>query len=169
MDRVTPEALELLQRYPWPGNVRELQSILKQAILQANGPVLLADGLPSAVRAGAADTVPTTSVEASNFVPLLTRFVETRLQAGSTEVHDEVLALVERTLLLQTLRHTGGNQSQAAHILGMTRKTLRAKLEALGISVGQTTLIEEAGNLKSSSRIPLHEPDAPAPYSAPLF
>jgi two-component system nitrogen regulation response regulator GlnG len=147
VDRVTPEALELLQRYPWPGNVRELQSILKQAILQANGPVLLADGLPPAVRAGAADTVSTTSVEAPDLVPLLTRFIENRLQAGSTKVHGDVLALVERTLFLQTLRHTGGNQSQAAHILGMTRKTLRAKLEALGISVGQTTSIEEAGNL----------------------
>jgi two-component system nitrogen regulation response regulator GlnG len=108
---------------------------------------LLAEGLPPAVRAGTADTVPTTSVEGSDFVPLLTRFVETRLQAGSTEVHDEVLALVERTLFLQTLRHTGGNQSKAAHILGTTRKTLRAKLAALGIAVGQTTSIEEAGNL----------------------
>jgi nitrogen regulation protein NR(I) len=137
VDRVTPEALELLQRYPWPGNVRELQSILKQAILQAQGPVLVADGLPPAVRAGAADTVPTTSVEALDFVGLLTRFVENRLQAGSTKVHDDVLALVERTLFLQTLRHTGGNQSRAAHVLGITRKTLRAKLDSLGVSVGQ--------------------------------
>ncbi len=135
--------LELFQRYPWPGNVRELQSILKQAILQANGPVLLADGLPPAVRAGAADTVPTTSVEAVDFVALLTRFVENRLQAGSTKLHDEVTALVERTLFLQTLRHTGVNQSRAAHILGITRKTLRAKLDSLGISVGQATSIEE--------------------------
>ncbi len=59
-----------------------------------------------------------------------------RLQAGSTKVHDEVLALVERTLFLQTLRHMGDNQSQAARILGMTRKALRAKLDSLGISVG---------------------------------
>jgi two-component system nitrogen regulation response regulator GlnG len=53
VDRVTPEALELLQRYPWPGNVRELQSVLKQAILQATGPVLVANCFPQAVLARA--------------------------------------------------------------------------------------------------------------------
>jgi DNA-binding NtrC family response regulator len=143
MDGITPEALELLQRYPWPGNVRELQSILKQAILRAHGPVLLPDCLPAAVRAGAADTVPTTSVDEADFVVLLTRFIENRLQAGSTNLHDEVFALVERHLVLQVLRHTGGNQSQAARILGLTRKTLRARLDSLGISFLHSTSIEE--------------------------
>src|SRR5262249_32120868 len=53
VDRITPEALELLQRYPWPGNVRELQSVLKQAILQATGPVLNPSCFPPVVLAGA--------------------------------------------------------------------------------------------------------------------
>ncbi len=44
-----PDTLELLRRYPWPGNVRELQSVLKQALLQAAGPVLLPDFLPPSV------------------------------------------------------------------------------------------------------------------------
>ena len=43
---VAPEALERLRGYSWPGNVRELQSVLKQAILRAHGPVLLPDFLP---------------------------------------------------------------------------------------------------------------------------
>src|SRR5262249_50612889 len=38
---ITPEALELLRSYPWPGNIRELQGVLKQAILQATGTVLI--------------------------------------------------------------------------------------------------------------------------------
>src|SRR5947209_1906478 len=45
-----PEALDLLRRHPWPGNVRELQSVVKQALLQTTGPVLLADFLPVGVR-----------------------------------------------------------------------------------------------------------------------
>jgi two-component system, NtrC family, nitrogen regulation response regulator GlnG len=44
--QVAPEALEVLRRYPWPGNLRELQSVLRQALLRAQGPVLLADFLP---------------------------------------------------------------------------------------------------------------------------
>src|SRR5262245_33751521 len=43
---VAPEALERLRRYPWPGNIRELQSTLKQALLQATGPILLPAFLP---------------------------------------------------------------------------------------------------------------------------
>src|SRR6266568_4445258 len=43
---VTPEGLERLRGYPWPGNVRELQSVLKQALLKASGPVLLPAYLP---------------------------------------------------------------------------------------------------------------------------
>ena len=43
---VAPEALERLRGYPWPGNIRELQSVLKQALLRAHGPVLLPAFLP---------------------------------------------------------------------------------------------------------------------------
>src|SRR5215471_16625500 len=43
---VAPEALERLRGYSWPGNVRELQSVLKQALLRAHGPVLLPEFLP---------------------------------------------------------------------------------------------------------------------------
>src|SRR5438876_269862 len=43
---VAPEALERLRHYPWPGNIRELQSVLKQALLQASGAVLLPAFLP---------------------------------------------------------------------------------------------------------------------------
>ena len=41
-----PETMELLRGYPWPGNIRELQSVFKQAMLRASGPVLLPDFLP---------------------------------------------------------------------------------------------------------------------------
>src|SRR5262249_9609921 len=47
---ITPEALELLQRYPWPGNIRELQGVLKQSLLQATGTVLIPAFLPESLR-----------------------------------------------------------------------------------------------------------------------
>src|SRR5262249_4451141 len=53
---VAPEALAALEAYPWPGNVRELQSVLKQALLQMRGTVLLADFLPARVRGGQPET-----------------------------------------------------------------------------------------------------------------
>src|SRR5437588_4161101 len=49
---VAPEALERLLNYPWPGNIRELQSVLKQALLQASGTVLLPAFLPELTTLG---------------------------------------------------------------------------------------------------------------------
>src|SRR3954447_15928778 len=49
--RVAPDALGILRRHPWPGNLRELQSVLKQALLRAQGPLLLPEFLPETIRA----------------------------------------------------------------------------------------------------------------------
>jgi two-component system nitrogen regulation response regulator GlnG len=81
-------------------------------------------------------------LDAPDIEAALTRFVEGRLGHGSPDLHGEVLALVERHLVLQVLRHTGGNQSQAARILGLTRKTLRAKLDSLGVAVEHATAVQ---------------------------
>src|SRR5262245_2916447 len=50
VQEVAPETLDVLRQYAWPGNVRELQSLLKQTLLHATGPVLLPDFLPAALR-----------------------------------------------------------------------------------------------------------------------
>ena len=65
-------------------------------------------------------------------------FVHERLQAGSTDLYAEYQALTERHLLTRVLRHTGGNQSQAAKVLGINRGTLRARLRVLGIATGSS-------------------------------
>jgi two-component system nitrogen regulation response regulator GlnG len=70
--------------------------------------------------------------------PGLERFVHERLMAGSSELYAEALAVMERQVLTQVLRHTGGNQLQAAKILGITRGSLRTKLRALGITIGRS-------------------------------
>jgi DNA-binding NtrC family response regulator len=78
-----------------------------------------------------------TSLGRPNFVPI---------HSGKkhADLHEEVLALVERLLLLEVLQHTGGNQSQAARILGITRPTLRAKLAARGLSINRFGSLGEA-------------------------
>src|SRR5207245_1921612 len=55
---VAPEALERLRGYSWPGNVRELQSVLKQALLRAHGPVLLPDFLPELAKTAGEPAAP---------------------------------------------------------------------------------------------------------------
>ena len=46
----SPDVLETMLNYSWPGNIRQLQSVLKQAIVQATGPVLISDFLPCELR-----------------------------------------------------------------------------------------------------------------------
>jgi two-component system nitrogen regulation response regulator GlnG len=132
---IAPEALEILRRYPWPGNVRELQSVLKQALLQAAGPVLLPDFLPASVTGASAAAVQ--SEELSHETEW-NQFIESRLQAGTQELYREALERLERFLLTRVLRHTGGNQLQAAKILGITRGSLRTKIRDLGIRIDRT-------------------------------
>jgi two-component system nitrogen regulation response regulator GlnG len=129
---IAPEALELLRRHSWPGNVRELQSVIKQALLQATGPMLLPEFLPAFLRGGEEGTAEP-SGSTMNFGDL-TRFMQEQLRAGSTSLYADCQALADRHLLTEVLRHTGGNLSQAARILGIARGTLRTKLDALGIA-----------------------------------
>jgi two-component system nitrogen regulation response regulator GlnG len=128
---VAPEALELLHRYPWPGNVRELQSVLKQALLQAAGPMLLADFLHLP-----AESMPREKDQHRAFD--LGQFIDEQLHAGSEDLYAEALRRMERLLLTRVLRHTGGNQVQAAKLLGITRGSLRTKLRELGITIGRS-------------------------------
>jgi two-component system nitrogen regulation response regulator GlnG len=136
--QVAPETHEVLSRYSWPGNVRELQSVLKQSLLQATGRVLVPDFLPPALRAprddGARPGAPA--------LPDWEHFIGERLQAGSEDLYAEALALMERQLLTAVLRHTAGNQVQAARILGITRGSLRTKIRALGITIERSVWSE---------------------------
>jgi two-component system nitrogen regulation response regulator GlnG len=125
---IAPEAMELLRRYSWPGNVRELQSVIKQTLLQTTGPVVLPEFLPVLLR--------NREQTAQSFdLGDLTRFVREQLDANSTTLYADYQALADRHLLPEILRHTGGNLSQASRILGITRATLRTRLNALGIEV----------------------------------
>ncbi|HEU5404204.1 MAG TPA: sigma 54-interacting transcriptional regulator, partial [Terriglobales bacterium] len=120
---ITPDSLELLKQYSWPGNIRELQSVLQQSLLRVTGTVLLPEFLPATIRGDAGAPLHSPPLEAS-----LARFIQARLRTGSTQLYAEVIDFTEKQLLSEVLRHVEGNQSRAAHILGISRSTLRTKM-----------------------------------------
>jgi two-component system nitrogen regulation response regulator GlnG len=138
---ISPAALEILLGYPWPGNVRELQSMIRQAVLQTTGPVILPEFLPKAIRSQRAPGV--SGRNGNSLGDGLTSFVDERIAAGSHEIYAEMLEMIERTMLKRVLARTEGNQSQAARMLGITRASLRHKLQSLGISMEHNVSIEE--------------------------
>lgn len=131
---VSPEATALLRAYPWPGNIRELQSVLKQSILQTSGSVLLPDFLPPHVRKP--PTPATGSDPGGEFD--WDSFVAGRIAANSENLYAESVERMEREVLVRVLKHTGGNQLQAARILGITRGSLRNKIRTLGITIAKS-------------------------------
>ena len=132
--------IKALEQYHWPGNVRELENVIRRALVVAKGDAILMSDLPMEM-AGAASPV---SSSASASAPL----PATGAEAGMTDVvmlarrlfqwarKDPKLRLipaVERELVIQALKETSGNQVQAAKLLGITRATLRKRIEKFEI------------------------------------
>src|SRR5688572_25893614 len=84
---IAQEAVELLRAYPWPGNVRELQSVLKQALLQTTGPVVLPEFLPAALR-GQVKAVGGPDQPGFDYGGL-TGFIQDQLRAGSITLYSD--------------------------------------------------------------------------------
>jgi DNA-binding NtrC family response regulator len=106
------EARETLERYTWPGNVRELRNAVERAMLLAEAATL----------------------EASDFASLAGR---RQVAAGFELPADGVdLDLLERDLVRQALRRTGGNQTKAAALLGLNRDQIRYRIEKFGLEKG---------------------------------
>jgi len=136
---VTPEAMDRLRGYPWPGNIRELQSVLKQALLQSSGRVLLPAFLPeslSSPRGPAPESPVQEGPKGERFV------VHSRIGVDARDLYAQTHRQVDRMLLPRVLEYTRGSQQQAALLLGMARQTLRLKLRDLGLAV--TRSVESA-------------------------
>jgi len=108
----TPSALQKLEHYPWPGNVRELMNAVERAVVLSRAESVDAEELVFPM----ADQVPS--------VDQLERTSRTIGGAASLPLEE-----VEKRSILEALDATGGNKSEAARRLGITRKTLRKKLE----------------------------------------
>src|SRR5205814_6743919 len=105
---VAPEALERLRHYTWPGNIRELQSVLKQALLQATGTVLLPAFLPD-LSGSPGEPGP---AEPAGADLGLEAFIDQRLGPDAHDLYAETHRQVDRVLLPRVLEYTGGNQNQ---------------------------------------------------------
>jgi two-component system nitrogen regulation response regulator GlnG len=132
---IAPAAVKALEKYHWPGNVRELENIIRRALVVAKGDAILASDLPVEIAsqvpsAIAASGAPAASADGNADMTALAR----RLFAwAKKDPKLKVIPAVERELVIQALKETGGNQVHAAKLLGITRATLRKRVEKFGI------------------------------------
>lgn len=115
---VSGQALEVLLGYPWKGNVRELLNVLERIhILKANGRIE-ADDIPNDLRLSGSDAVNG---------PMAVLRPATKMSGPLQEILEEV----ERQIIQDALEQTGGNQTKAADILGISRPTLIYKMKKI--------------------------------------
>ena len=109
------EAMQLLQGYSWPGNVRELRNVIERVVILEDREVIGAAQLPGEIRYGSRGG----QADGAPFV----------LPEEGVD-----LDALERSLLQQAVERTGGNQSAAARLLGISRYALRYRLEKHNLS-----------------------------------
>lgn len=103
---IAPDCMDLLSRYTWPGNVRELENAIERGVILMRGDQLSIKSLPLSVQ----------KFEGAG---------EAKAKIGlPSSLHE-----AEKVMILKTLEETGGNKSEAARRLGITRKTLQNKLQ----------------------------------------
>lgn len=137
IEGISPDAIKLLHAYHWPGNVRELQSVIRRAILMATGPVIVPENIGTEIQFDSQNA--SVIGQEGHWQPTdanLTKFIQSRVDAGSNNLYAEALQLLEHELITRILSQTNGNQSKAADMLGITRGSLRNKVRALGIEIG---------------------------------
>jgi two-component system nitrogen regulation response regulator GlnG len=126
--------LKALEKYHWPGNVRELENVIRRALVVAKGSAILLSDLPPEISgqsqsSGSVVAAPVTA-ETGSDISALARLL---FQWARREPKLKVLPAVERELVIQALKETHGNQVHAAKLLGITRATLRKRVEKFGI------------------------------------
>jgi DNA-binding NtrC family response regulator len=106
---LSPEAMQVCQRFPWLGNIRQLRNTVERLIITCPGSVVEAKDLPDFLREH--------DQSANGFT----------VRAGMT------LAEAEKLLIRQTLTHVSANREEAARVLGISRRTLQYKLKEYGL------------------------------------
>ena len=136
---IAPGVIRALEKYHWPGNVRELENVLRRALVVAKGDAILLSDLPVEIlgqgpAAGAAVTVSLPAGDGSR--ASIADMARQLFQWARRKPELKLIPAIERELIIQALKETDGNQLQAAKLLGITRATLRKRVEKFGIQRG---------------------------------
>jgi transcriptional regulator with GAF, ATPase, and Fis domain len=119
---LSPDAVEVLNKYPWPGNVRELQNCIERAVILVDGDTIFPRHLNLSFAAPLQDENP------------VSPWAHVDLTGTLTEVTRRVTSQVEKAKIEEVLAEAGGNKGRAAELLQIGYKNLLAKLREHGIA-----------------------------------
>jgi two-component system nitrogen regulation response regulator GlnG len=131
---VATSVVKALEKYHWPGNVRELENAIRHAHVMAKGDALLLSDLPNEISGQGSGSLPAASSAPSEGTASDGAALARQLfQLARRDPKLKIIPFVERELVIQALKETNNNQVHAAKLLGITRATLRKRIEKFGI------------------------------------
>ncbi len=138
---IQPAAVERLIAYNWPGNIRELENVMERTMLFCEGPEIRVSDLPPEVAPPASAIAPVSSAAAvaaatAETPPAIVATAMAAAGAAASSLKEAVRAeteRVERGLIQRALDETGGNVTQAARKLKISRKSLQTKMKEFGL------------------------------------
>ncbi len=126
---ISEEGMELLQKYAWPGNVRELENCIRSAAALSRSDVILPDDLPDEIHSPVSAAVSNLSHMETSLKSVLQEITKASIAEGNNQLYDDVLALLDQTVIELALEECSDNQSRAAELLGISRTTLIKKIK----------------------------------------
>lgn len=121
---IPADALALLQVHSWPGNMRGLKNVIHEALVRTNGDEILAGSLPDYLHANHA--------RHTNTRLDLAHELTAQLKSGEKDLYRRMTEIMDRVVLATVLQHVNGHQGLASGLLGISRTTLRAKMQSAG-------------------------------------
>ena len=140
--KLSEEAVRMLENYSWPGNVRELENTIQRASVLATSDILLPTDLPVGTSESAGEphlgafsaNLGGIGAGATRGEPSVEEAIEILLKSAQADPSIELLPWLEREFTVHAMKATRGNQVRAAKLLGITRATLRKRIERFGIT-----------------------------------
>ena len=131
---ISEEGTKLLQNYAWPGNVRELENCLRSAATFSRSDVILPEDLPEEIHTSPSTVLPDASQLETSLKSALQDIAKARIAEGSKQLYDDVVTLLDKTIIELALDECSNNHSKTAELLGISRTTLIKKMKQHGIT-----------------------------------
>jgi len=138
----SPQVMDCLLKYRWPGNVRELENLMERLTILVSGPVVQLADLPEKLHlttgedseAAASPQVVTSFRTMAAKAPLPIQGSDLELDETGVDLN-ELVATMERNMIMKALEKAGGVRSKAAQFLGLNRTTLLEKMKKMKIEM----------------------------------
>ena len=131
---ISEEGMKLLQNYAWPGNVRELENCLRSAATFSRSDVILPEDLPTEIHTSPSTVLPDASHLETSLIFALQDIAKAGIAEGSKQLYDDVVTLLDKTIIELALDECSNNHSKTAELLGISRTTLIKKMKQHGIT-----------------------------------